>query len=190
MTFSVHAPREFFQAALLCVSKDASRPNLHGVFLDPRGYVVATSGHMLFVGEAPACRSLPHSVLIPTDAVAAALKKSPRARDMYCVSDPAGVFRLAGDVLFEPSSAQFPEAWPRVIPGKIQDIAPAHFDGEYYRNVSKMAKILTGGRYGFTIAQQPNGPCGVAFDRTDCCAVIMPVRREEECEWPVLTINA
>jgi hypothetical protein len=48
---TVTAQAEFIEAALCAVSKEETRYYLKGVFLDARGFIAATNGHMAFAAR-------------------------------------------------------------------------------------------------------------------------------------------
>jgi hypothetical protein len=195
LTFSL--PAEFVDCARLAASDDRLRYYLNGVFVDARGRVAATNGHILFAGTAPDAMQLAGYVLdgqtvpgiiIPKGAIDTVAKGK---GSEYTVKqlDNAGTWTLgrgANITVFTPIDGTFPD-YERVLPsGKSIEgtwaPTPAHYDPKYMAAMAKMAKILIGDAIRFEIAQDAIGPGAVMFGdvhdpyRTDCLAVIMPIR--------------
>ena len=173
-------PTDLLKAALLCASNEESRYYLRGVHLATSGHMVTTDGHRLFcakLAEAP-----PIDVIIPLDSVKAALKLAPKKAATIEMNG-----NTIGGVTFTPVDGTFPN-WKAVIPPLDgykpgEDTSPAHFNPDYIYDLGQMARALgskTGTFYKIH-AWNPESPHGVTFcDRTDCFAVIMPMRAQSE----------
>ena len=172
-------PTDLLKAALLCASSEETRYYLKGVHLSTSGHMVTTDGHRLF------CAKLSEAVLtdviIPLDTVKAALKLAPKK---------AGTIELNGNTLggvtFTPIDGAFPD-WRRVIPPAEgfkpgEDQTPAHFNPDYIYDLGQMAHALgSKSGCGFRMHAWDNeSPHGVTFGRSDCFAVIMPMRQQSE----------
>ena len=53
MTSILEINTDILRAAMCAVSYDKHRDYLHGVYFDPRGWIAATNGHVLFAAQAP-----------------------------------------------------------------------------------------------------------------------------------------
>lgn len=194
----------FLRAALQAVSKEETRYYLNGVFLDARGFIAATNGHIAFAARCADAHKLaevrPSSdssndalpgIIVPLAAAQAASK----GKDILTVvgRDGNGLWWLVNGSLrqhFEPIDASFPD-WQRIIP-EVPDVeTAAHYDPQYIKAMGEMARALRDGKkYGSTsyhIHQVKEAPglvtfttfdpaTGTASARLDCCAVIMPMR--------------
>ena len=70
---TLNIPARSFAAALKCAAKNDVRFYLNGVYLDlPKGRIVGTNGHVMFVGKIEAA-TLP-AVIVPRDLIESALK--------------------------------------------------------------------------------------------------------------------
>ena len=193
---------------MAAVSKEETRYYLRGVFIDARGFIAATNGHIAFAARcteacafaetfAPGCGTQGLAgVLVPDTAIAQAAKgKGP----YYTIERDAGglywLQRGAVRVHFVPVDGTFPD-WTRVVPEAPETETAAHFDPKYVAAMGKMAVALRGGQKGeataYHIHQVGERPALVTFPRKvakitdptgprdDCCAVIMPMRYRGE----------
>ena len=207
----INVPAAFINAAMCAVSKEETRYYLKGVFIDGRGYIAATNGHIAFgakCAEATAFHStfpeycgmdcIP-GVIVPYSAVVQAAKGK---GDNYTIErDVNGLYWLSrGNVRvhFVPVDGNFPDC-TRVVPEQAETETAAHYRPQYVTAISKMAIALRDGKKGaanaFHICQAGEGPALVLFPRkmekltdeqgarTDVCAVIMPMRASNVSGW-------
>jgi hypothetical protein len=195
---SITVPAEYLDAAMAAVSKEETRYYLKGVFVDARGFIAATNGHIAFAARCTEATAFADTfvtiggsnalagVLVPDTAIARAAKgKSP----YYTIERDAGgmywLQRGAVRVHFVPVDGNFPD-WTRIIPEAPETETAAHFDPKYVAAMGKMAQALGGGKKAaassFRIHQNGENPGLVTFAsdgggiHTQCCAVIMPMR--------------
>ena len=197
-------PASFIDAAMQAASKEETRYYLNGVFLDARGYVVATNGHIAFsakcdavkvfdgirpdcLGEGTIC-----GIIIPR----AAMELAAKGKGDVCTvtRDATGHYwieRGTARIHFSPVVGSFPE-WQRIVPEVPETIQPAHYQPQYIAALGKMAKALRDSRKGdecaFRIMQAGDGPAPVLFPgakgaRHDVCAIIMPMRGANVDGW-------
>lgn len=168
MTVAIEARADMLKAALMFISREATRPYLGGVYIDPAGLAVSTDGHRLFCGAlAPDDEraALPafDGWTIPGEALKRALQgfKPPRG-----VVDPRITIspERVGDVACKPIDGSFPD-WRRVIPeAAAMDGAAAQYQGEYLADFDKAAVLLRGDRYSFArVYQDGKNPALVSF---------------------------
>lgn len=69
-------PTDLLKAALYCASSEESRCYLRGVHLATTGHLVTTDGHRMFVAKL--AEAVPADVILPLDAIKAALKLAPK----------------------------------------------------------------------------------------------------------------
>lgn len=205
-TTTVNVPVEFIAAALQAVSKEETRYYLRGVFLDARGFVASTNGHIAFAARctdairlADTAFDLPGSlpgVIVPHDTLLQADKAAGRTKGLFYVfeRDAAGLWWILfgnARVHFQPIDGSFPD-WTRVVPETPETETAAHYQPQYVAAMGAMAKALRDGKKDsaclYHIHQAGEGPALVTFPRkvtstddrvgprTDCCAVIMPMR--------------
>ena len=199
---SITVSSGFIDAAMAAVSKEETRYYLKGVFIDARGFIAATNGHIAFAARcteacafaetfAPGCGTDGLAgVLVPDTAITQAAKgKGP----YYTLErDANGLYWLqrgAVRVHFEPVDGSFPD-WTRVIPEMPEALVAAHYQPQYVNAMGKMAQALGGGKKdaanSFRIHQNGENPGLVTFAsdgggiHTQCCAVIMPMRYRGE----------
>lgn len=201
MTIIVNVSSAHIEAALQAVSKEETRYYLRGVFLDARGFIAATNGHIAFAARctdaiklADTAFDLPGSlpgIIVPHDALLQAGKAAGRTKGLFYVfeRDAVGLWWvLYGNarVHFQPVDGTFPD-WTRIIPTAPETETAAHYQPQYVTAMGNMAKALRDGKKGdaclFHIHQAGEGPALVTFPnedstapRTDCCAVLMPMR--------------
>ena len=206
---NIAVPAAFIDAALCAVSKEETRYYLKGVFLDARGFIAATNGHMAFAARCndafklqdvrPAYDSagncLP-GLIVPSDALAQAHKAAGRAKGLCYVfeRDAQGLWWILygnARIHFAPVDGSFPD-WTRIIPAAPDTLTAAHYQPQYIAAIGNMSKALRDGKKDattfFRIHQSGENPALVTFDRptesisdkpgprTDCLAVLMPMR--------------
>jgi hypothetical protein len=177
-------PSAFIDAALQAVSKEETRYYLKGVFIDARGFIAATNGHIAFAarcndafkleGAAPAnMAGRADGIIIPADALAQAVKAAGRGKpDAYTIERDAGGlwWILYGNarVHFAPIDGTFPD-WTRIVPTAPEALTAAHFDPKYINALGNMAKALRDGKKGeataFHLHQDGTNPALVTFPR-------------------------
>ena len=201
-TITINVPSEFIAAALQAVSKEEIRYYLKGVFLDARGFIAATNGHIAFAARCndaiklqdvkpdAVSHALP-GVIVPHDALLQADKAAGKAKGLFYVfeRDSAGLWWIMygnARVHFQPIGGSFPD-WARVVPTAPETETAAHYQPKYATALGNMAKALRDGEKDsaclYHIHQAGEGPALVTFPnedstapRTDCCAVVMPMR--------------
>lgn len=206
MIISVTVSAAHIDAALQAVSKEETGYYLKCVFLDGRGFIAATNGHIAFAArctEALALRDvrpdrLPDAlpgVIVPTDALLQASKAAGRSKGLFYVfeRDSAGLWWIlygSARIHFEPVDSTYPD-WQRIIPTAPEAETAAHYQPQYVGALGNMAKALRNNKKGdaclYHIHQAGEGPALVTFareagsveeigPRDDCCAVLMPMR--------------
>lgn len=212
---TVTVPAAFIDAAMCAVSKEETRHYLKGVFLDARGFIAATNGHMAFAARVndtiklidvrPAYDSagncLP-GLIVPDTAIAQASKAAGRAKGLDYVfeRDTLGQWFIqygAARVHFTPVDGSFPD-WTRIISAAPDTLIAAHYQPQYIAALGKMAQALRDGKKdaatSYRLHQNADNPALVTFcrkldsvtdnpgPRTDCCAVLMPMRTKD-ADW-------
>jgi hypothetical protein len=201
---TITASADHINAAMAAVSKEETRYYLKGVFLDGRGFIAATNGHIAFAArcnDAYALRDVRPSfdtagqsnagVIVPDTALAQAIKAAGRAKDEHMTfnRDAHGQWWILygnARVAFQPVDGSFPD-WTRIIPTAPEKLTAAHYQPQYINALGKMAQALRGGKKDaaclFRLHQNGENPALVTFPhadadapRTDCCAVLMPMR--------------
>lgn len=218
MTMQINIPAAFIDAALCAVSKEETRYYLKGVFIDARGFIAATNGHMAFAARCndafklqdvrpEHCADALAGVIVPSDALAQAVKAAGRGKpDTYVFERDAGglwwVLYGNARVHFAPIDGSFPD-WTRIVPTAPDTLTPAHYQPQYINALGNMAKALRDGKKDaatqFRIHQAGEGPALVTFPRqvdsikdtpeprTDCLAVLMPMRTHAN-DWQAATV--
>ena len=204
---NIAIPAAFIDAALCAVSKEETRYYLKGVFLDARGFIAATNGHIAFAARCndafklqdvkpdAVSHAMP-GVIVPDTALRQANKAAGRAKGLCYVieRDANGLWWIiygAARVHFEPVDGSFPD-WTRIVPTAPETLTAAHYQPQYVAAMGDMSKALRDGKKDaapfFRIHQAGENPALVTFDRptesvtdkpgprTDCLAVIMPMR--------------
>jgi hypothetical protein len=198
----ISVPVDYIEAALQCVSKEGTRYYLQGVFLDARGFVAATNGHMAFAALCAAASQLSDctpsyggggalaGVIVPHDAITQAIKAAGRVKGLCIVfeRDQQGQWWILygnARVAFAPIDGSFPD-WKRVVPEAPATLTAAHYNPQYIAAIGNMAKALNDGKKAMTTAfclhQAGETPALVTFRNgdsgvmTDCVAVLMPIR--------------
>ena len=201
MTITVNVSAAHIEAALQAVSKEETRYYLRGVFLDARGFIAATNGHIAFAARctdaiklANTAFDLPGSlpgIIVPHDSLLQADKAAGKPKGLFYVfeRDDAGLWWILfgnARVHFQPIDGSFPD-WSRIIPTAPETETAAHYQPQYVTAMGAMAKALRNNRKGdacmFHIHQAGEAPALVTFPnedstapRADCCAVMMPMR--------------
>lgn len=190
-------------AALCAVSKEETRYYLQGVFIDARGFIASTNGHMAFAARCPDaikaadCRPAyaPDAlagVIVPHAALTQAIKAAGKSKGLCMVfeRDTLGQWWILygnARIHFAPIDGTYPD-WTRIIPQMPDALTAAHYQPLYIAALGNMAKALRSGKKGdataFHLHQDAGNPALVTFPdddnaaRTDCCAVLMPYRNE------------
>ena len=199
---NIAVPAAFIDAALCAVSKEETRYYLKGVFLDARGFIAATNGHIAFAARcaeaaklADVAFDLPGSlpgIIVPEAALKTVAKG--KSADVTIERDANGLWWLARGALrthFAPVDGSFPD-WTRIIPEAPETETAAHYQPQYVQATGAMAVALRDGKKGnaslYHIHQSGDSPALVTFPRpvasvkdtpgarADCCAVLMPMR--------------
>ena len=203
---NITIPAAYIDAALCAVSKEETRYYLCGVFIDGRGFIASTNGHIAFAARCPAATAFAGvvpsyapagaaggGIIVPHTAIAAVAKGKD---DQYHITrDAQGLYWLARGAMrthFTPIDGTYPD-WQRVVPEQPAELTAAHYQPQYIKALGDMAKALRDGKKDsaslFHINQAGEGPALVTFPapdatdgalRTDCCAVIMPMRTKGE----------
>ena len=212
---TIAVPAAFIDAAMCAVSKEETRYYLKGVFLDARGFIAATNGHMAFAARVNDTfkladvrpERLPDAipgVIVPDTALRQAIKAAGRTKGLCYVieRDANGLWWILygnARIHFEPVDGNFPD-WQRIIPTAPETLTAAHYQPQYVAAMGEMSKALRDGKKDaapfFRIHQAGEGPALVTFDRaltdatdrpgprTDCCAVLMPMRSKSDLAKP------
>jgi len=135
-------------------------------------------------------------VIVPHDALLQADKAAGKAKGLFYVfeRDAAGLWWILygnARIHFQPIDDSFPD-WTRFIPTAPDEETAAHYQPQYVAAMGAMAKALRDGKKDsaclYHIHQAGECPALVTFPRkvtsiddaagprTDCCAVIMPMR--------------
>ena len=128
---------------------------------------------------------------VPLDALMQAGKAAGRTKGLFYVfeRDAVGLWWILfanARVHFQPIDGSFPDG-SRIIPTAPETETAAHYQPQYVTAMGAMAKALRDNKKGdaclFHIHQAGEGPALVTFPnedstapRTDCCAVLMPMR--------------
>ena len=202
MTIQISIDAGAIDAAMQCVSKEETRYYLKGVFLDARGFIAATNGHMAFAARCDAIADklvdvrpsysadALAGVIIPGDAIAQVGKAAGKSKGLcYVVErDAQGMWWILygnARVHFAPVEGSFPE-WRRIVPTAPDTLTAAHYNPAYMVALGNMAKALRDGKKdaatAFRLHQDGDKPALVTFlngdgdTRVDCIAVLMPMR--------------
>ena len=205
-TITIAIPAGFIDAAMCAVSKEETRYYLKGVFLDARGFIAATNGHMAFAARCNDAYKLASvmptypsdalpGVIVPSDAILQAGKAAGRSKGLCYVieRDAQGLWWILygnARIHFAPVDGSFPD-WARIIPVAPDALVAAHFNPLYIGKLGDMAKALRDGKKDaallFKLHQNGENPALVTFasedgkgQRTDCCGVLMPMREKGE----------
>ena len=191
-------------AALLATSKEETRHYLRGVFLDARGFIAGTNGHMAFAARCDAIAgklddvrpaydtsgNCLAGVIVPSDAIAQAAKAAGRSKGLCYVfeRDAQGMWWILygnARIHFAPVDGSFPD-WRRIVPTAPDALTAGHYNPLYLAALGNMAKALNDGKKdmstAFRLHQAGENPALVTFRngdgdaRADCIAVLMPMR--------------
>jgi len=205
-TIQISVSAGFIDAAMCAVSKEETRYYLKGVFIDARGFIAATNGHMAFAARCSDAYKLASvmptytsdalpGVIVPSDAILQAGKAAGRSKGLCYVieRDAQGLWWILygnARIHFAPVDGSFPD-WTRIIPVAPDALIAAHFNPLYIGKLGDMAKALRDGKKDaaslFKLHQNGENPALVTFasedglgQRTDCCGVLMPMREKGE----------
>lgn len=172
-------PRPLLSAALLCAATDKNhqgRPMLNGVYVEQaKGgvWIVGTDGY----GRLAAFHSAPDdvlplpSVIIPRDALTAALKLDKRSElDVTATT--------LGALAYTPVDGQFPQ-WRRVLPGAtLSGVWPAHFDADLLARAVKAVNVANDVKHhGLSVSMWPDtDKIMVRGARDKCIAFFLAAR--------------
>jgi len=202
---SITVDASIIDAAICAASKEDTRYYLRGVFLDARGFVAATNGHLVFAarcsdafklaGIAPTYLSdALAGIIIPRDTIAQASKAAGKSRGVHITvdRDMLGQWWITygnARVAFAPVDGSFPD-WTRVVPQAPDALVAAHYDHLYLTALGRMAQALHDGKKSastmFRLHQNGDNPALVTFASSDggiltnCCAVLMPIRTKDD----------
>ena len=191
ITFSLYLPA--LRAALLCAAKKDIRAYLQSVYLDgPRGLIVGTDGHRMFVGKAALPSDL--QVMVPRDLAERVLKTASRLnpacfavllpdnRVRFTLADGAAV----EGALLDSADGKYPD-YTRVIPASANG-EPAVYNPDYLADARDALRFYTGSKKGdAAIAYNGNNPGVVHFTGCDeAMVVIMPIRDAVSVNFPRL----
>jgi hypothetical protein len=190
-TFSLNLSA--LRAALLCAAKKDIRTYLQSVYLDgPRGLIVGTDGHRMFVGKAALPPEL--QIMIPRDLCERVLKTAsklnpacfavllPDNRVRFAMADGAAV---EGDLL-DPTDGKYPD-YTRVIPATANG-EPAVYNPDYLTDARDALRHYSGfKRVDISIAYNGTSPGVVHFTGCDeAMVIIMPIRDAVSVNFPRL----
>ena len=191
ITFSLNLSA--LRAALLCAAKKDIRTYLQSVYLDgPRGLIVGTDGHRMFLGKAALPPEL--QIMIPRDLAERVLKTAskknpacfavllPDNRVRFALADGAAV---EGDLL-DPANGKYPD-YARVIPASANN-EPAVYNPDYLVAARDALRHYTGNnKADAAIAYNGTSPGVVHFTGCDeAMVIIMPIRDAARVEFPRL----
>lgn len=171
---TIEIPTAILKAALVCASTEQVRYYLNGVYVDPKGFLVSTCGHRMFVGkidltDTPAFDGW----IIPREAIKRALTGY-KAETITIAPDRVGAIMCA------PVDGIYPD-WRRVVPptdGLSGEVA--QFNPEYIADMGKIGVMLRGKRRNSLdahIHHNGEGPAAITFPEIDhAFAVLMPIR--------------
>lgn len=171
---TIEIPTATLKAALICASTEQGRYYLCGVYVDPKGFLVSTCGHRMFVGkidlsDTPAFDGW----IIPSDAIKRALTGYK--------ADTIEITQTRVDVVScKPVNGFYPD-WRRVVPdadGLTGETA--QFNPAYIADMGKIGVILRGKRRNSLdahIHHNGEGGAAITFPEIDhAFAVLMPIR--------------
>ena len=205
-TIGITIPAEYIDAAMQCVSKEETRYYLKGVFIDARGYIASTNGHMAFAANWSAATAFAGvtgcsyntdalaGIIVPMDAITQASKGKGEWYDVQ--RDANGLYWIAKGAVkvhVTPVDGTFP-SWDRIIPEMPATETAAHYQPQYVAALGKMAVALSDGKKGsanrYHIAQNGLNAAPVLFPKSDgtgarhdVVAVIMPMRATDVGGW-------
>ena len=192
MSDILEMPLDLLRAVLPAVSTEQARYYLNGVYFDPAGWIVATTGHVLFAAHVPAVADWAgKGVIVSGKQLATAVKGRSPINFAALELDRGNVLvNACGSIALAPViDGAFPD-WRRAVPGDCNgDPVPAHFLPGPMQLIFAMGKAL--GLTAYIGARDDAGlPHPVVFgERTDCFAVIMPARithRDTAATWAAM----
>jgi DNA polymerase-3 subunit beta len=169
---SIEVPTATLKAALICASTDQSRYYLNGVYVDPKGFLVATDGWRAFVGKID-LTGVPafDGWIICRDVLKRAL--TGYKADTITISP-----NHVGHTFCQPIDGAYPD-WRRAVPDELSG-ETAQFNPAYIADMGKIGRLLSGkrdGGFGARIHHNGEGPAAITFPEIDdCFAVLMPFR--------------
>jgi DNA polymerase-3 subunit beta len=171
---------KLLRAALICASDAQTRHYICGAYIDPKGYVVSTDGHRMFVGafdlRAGLDAGAPEPVgfegwIIPREV----LKRVLTGNKQFAIE-------VAPDMIdgqrYAPVDGTFPD-YRRVMPAAPLSGETAQFNPDYVADMGRIGALLTGKKDGLRahIHHNGTGPAGVEFIGCDTAfGVLMPIR--------------
>jgi len=186
MSTSVNIPARAFAAALKCASKCDVRYYLNGVYLDfPKGRIVATTGHFMFVGQIE--RADVPAVIVPRELVEGALRSlTKRAREDQTIAVTIDTQDRDGNVPFLTLDTgkgsfsacavdgRFPD-YERVVPLEVSGEI-AQFDADLVATCADALRTYTAQYTHIAWEIQHNGDDGSLMTGQGCLCVVMPCR--------------
>lgn len=181
---SLTVPADTLRAALIAAStKQVRFFYLNGVYIDPKGYLVATDGYRLF------CAKIDLTDVPPFDGWIMPREELKRALTGY---KPAKIDispNRIGDIACSPIDVNYPD-WRCFVPNGDLSGETAQFNANYIADLAKMGALMTGkkGKYSgapYHLHHNGDGPAGVTFPGCeDAFAVLMPRRTAAEAgDW-------
>lgn len=194
---TLDVPAAFIDAALCAVSKEETRYYLKGVFIDARGYIAATNGHIAFAARCDDAYKLADTrpaydsagnclpgMIVPDTALTQANKAAGRGKPAHYTieRDTIGQWFVvygAARIHFTPVDGSFPD-WQRIVPEAPEAETAAHFDPKYVSAMGAMAAALRDGKKSsahlYHIHQAGENPALVTFPRevTSLSAAVGP----------------
>lgn len=174
---------DLLKAAVIFTSKEETRFYLKGVAIQATPATVkiaATDGYRLFVARVDQTENTEtFSIIIPTDAIAAATKGAKYPLALSKLSDTQ--WRL-GDTIFTPIDGTFP-GYERIVPTGVSG-ETAQYNSEYIAALGKANKLLGGSttaKIGYN-GDKPALVTGDGYKAHNAIAVIMPMRSTAE-DW-------
>lgn len=173
MTKLILPARQLVALAKYAASTEKTRYYFCGVHVE-KGVMVATDGHRLLAAHHDA--DVAENVILGRDAILK-LKTSARTPDDCEVTIDGSEYRIdyngaafVGSVV----DGSFPD-WRRVLPGVVDEPAPAAYSGRYYAEMNAAAKMCN-----TSCAIIPNGdaPAPVRFVDGSMFGALMPKRAE------------
>ena len=192
MSATVNIPARAFAAAIKCAPKSDVRFYLNGVYLDfPKGRMVATTGHAMFIGQIESAELPP--VIVPRELVESALRsmtKKARESDqtiavtikVYPEAEAGTEITLdtgRGAFTGQAIDGRFPE-YERVVPLKLSGEL-AQFDPAILLDCVDALRIYTGA-YRNAANVQHNGNSAALLTAVNCLCVAMPWRADNNVD--------
>ncbi len=182
--FKITVFARYLRAALTHAAQKDVRYYLNGVLLDTdAGKIVSTDGHrMLIITDSCLRAEYGRSVIIPRDAIAAALKLAGKACDFVTVTESAIQLDSGASVAYTPIDARYPD-WRQVMPRgeRIGDQAPATYAPEYIADAIAAVNVARGrapSKWAGKVAvyQRGNDAAIVSDGENGVIALVMPQR--------------